>query len=305
MAAGSVLFATGTENVYDLKGTPDKQPLYKVLPIPLIAAVCGALAISGSPLFNGFVSKYILKYAFADIQPAGFLLLLASVGTATSFCKFLYFGFFKARVDVRRRPYLSMNIAMIAVSLATIILGVRAELIEVLVPHSSSLPYYSLSNIWGGLQFILYGIVVFIILRRFLDPANKPALFKKLSFVDPFFDWVGSATYVLATIANSFDKMLNIVYEDGSSSLKRVLSFEFLKVSKERAAELVLQFRESTGQTVAGDEGTEDVKVPEDGFKTYDLKGWNIKNLNISAMIMAFLLATFLIIFFSYSRYFA
>ncbi len=303
MAAGSVLFSTGTESVLELKGSPDKPYIWKLIPIPVVAGVCGALAISGMPFFNGFVSKYILKYAFADVQPAGALLMVASVGTALSFCKFLYFGFFKARAEIIRRPTFSMNVAMIVVSLATIILGVRAELIEPLLPHASSLPYYSLANIWGGFQFILYGIIVFIILRNFLDPANKPVLFQKLVFVDPFWDWFGSVTFVLAKAATAFDRYLNIIYEGGSTGLKRILSLEFLQVGKEKAYEMALQAGKLE-ETLRGDfkKVEKKKKEPREDLKIFDIKGWNIKNLNVDAMIMALLLTIFLLTFFYYFR---
>jgi multicomponent Na+:H+ antiporter subunit D len=109
MSAGSLIYSTGTGNVHDLlhqgeEGGGARQPVWKALPVAAIGAVVGALAIAGTPLFNGYVSKYLLKKAMYHGGLPETMLLVAGVGTSISFCKFVYFGFIKPRVVLRPAP---------------------------------------------------------------------------------------------------------------------------------------------------------------------------------------------------------
>ena len=75
-----------------------------------VAALVGALAISGVPPFNGFVSKAFLK-AHASTPAVYWLLVGASIGTAMSFTKFLWLSFLGGHLlgarDVLDRKILS------------------------------------------------------------------------------------------------------------------------------------------------------------------------------------------------------
>lgn len=315
MAAGSVLYAFNTENVYDLKGSPEKPPVWKVLPIPTFAAVCGSLAIAGTPFFNGFVSKYLLKYSFAEVNPAGTLLLIASVGTVISFCKFLYFGFFKARANAVRMPTFTMNLSMITVALGTILLGVYPKIIHDILPYASKLPYYTATSMWGSLQFILYGTVIFIILRKFLDPSNKPKIYKMLA-TDPFWNFLGPAAYKVANAVNWFDQNLNnfyalsskftqgIVYILGNFEKFVMAFYEFDSKNLRKAVDMSANIEDKLASMYEGSTGMSDAIISADEkFKKRKLIGWNIKNINIAAMIMAFLISMFLFVFFYYSTF--
>ena len=87
--AGSVLQASGTEDLNQLGG------LMKFMPLTAITALVASLAISGVPLLNGFVSKWML--CVAAIQGAHFapylarfaaVAILISTVTLASFIKF-------------------------------------------------------------------------------------------------------------------------------------------------------------------------------------------------------------------------
>ena len=77
--AGSMLHATGTQDLNRLGG------LMKYMPLTGVTALVGSLAISGVPLFNGFASKWAIFVA--AIQGAGsakYLAVCAAIGILTS-----------------------------------------------------------------------------------------------------------------------------------------------------------------------------------------------------------------------------
>ena len=77
--AGSILHATGTQNLSKLGG------LVKYMPLTAATALVASLSISGVPLFNGFASKWTI-YA-ATVQGsgrAGWLCLCAAIAILTS-----------------------------------------------------------------------------------------------------------------------------------------------------------------------------------------------------------------------------
>lgn len=77
--AGSLLYATGTQDLNRMGG------LMKVMPLTAITAIVASFSISGVPLFNGFVSKWsIYVAAIQGSEAAGFLAICAVVAILTS-----------------------------------------------------------------------------------------------------------------------------------------------------------------------------------------------------------------------------
>lgn len=183
MSAGALIFAVGTEDLHELhnpaekpKTAADKAALWKAMPIAFIGALVGALAISGTPLFNGYVSKYLIKSAMHGTNPAEWLLMVASVGTALSFSKFVYFGFIKGRGKVQKKLPFSMQAAIVALSASCIITGIWPQLLAPVLPHGTSLEVYSAEGIKTALLLVALGIVVFILLARTLEKEIKLTL---------------------------------------------------------------------------------------------------------------------------------
>jgi hydrogenase-4 component B len=77
--AGSMLHATGTQNLNQMGG------LMKYMPLTAITALVASLSISGVPLFNGFASKWtILVAAIRGASEARYLALCAVIAILTS-----------------------------------------------------------------------------------------------------------------------------------------------------------------------------------------------------------------------------
>ncbi len=173
MSAGAIIYATGKEDLHDLHPHTAEgrnlPPVWLTIPAAVIGATIGALAIAGGPLFNGYVSKYLLKNAMYGVNPMEWMLWVAGVGTTLSFCKFVYFGFMKSHARIIRELTPTMTIAILGASACCILFGVWPQLLSSLLPYGSSLDVYSIAGAWGALQIILTGIVVFTLIAGILD----------------------------------------------------------------------------------------------------------------------------------------
>ncbi len=227
MSAGAVLYTTGTENVHELHHphTGKQGPnLWRVMPLVAIGAIVGALAISGTPFFNGYVSKYLLKKAAYGINPVETMLLVAGVGTALSFAKFVYFGFIDAKIKTFRRPTLTMNIAIALSAISCILLGVWPDLIKSIIPYSSSLHVYSLSSAWAALRVILIGILVFILIARYMEKIKfSPRLSADYLVYTPL---TKGSLFVFSSAGRLLDSIANQIIV-GSPGVLMVLSKSF------------------------------------------------------------------------------
>ena len=171
MSAGAIIYASGKEDMHDLHGEEgDNTPaIWRYLPIALIGALVGALAIAGTPLFNGYVSKYLLKKAMHGVGPAETMLLIAGVGTSLSFCKFVYFGFIKGKARILRGLTISMRTAILTVAASCVLLGLWPQLLLAILPKGSSLSVYSWEGAWASLRIILLGVIIFAAIARVLE----------------------------------------------------------------------------------------------------------------------------------------
>ncbi|TVP84600.1 MAG: hypothetical protein EA375_06325 [Acholeplasmataceae bacterium] len=82
LAAGVIIKTYGSKKVSDVRG------VFKTMPWTALLLIVGMLSIAGAPLFNGFVSKTAVKYAFQDDMLKMVLFAIVNLGTITSFIKF-------------------------------------------------------------------------------------------------------------------------------------------------------------------------------------------------------------------------
>ena len=132
--AGSMLHATGTQDLNKMGG------LMKFMPLTAITAIIASFAISGVPLFNGFVSKWTIYVA--AVQGSGsarylpvlaVVAMLTSVLTLASFIKFFGVSFLSRTSTLvtarsaghgRLEVGWSMQLPQVALALACVLLGV-------------------------------------------------------------------------------------------------------------------------------------------------------------------------------------
>jgi formate hydrogenlyase subunit 3/multisubunit Na+/H+ antiporter MnhD subunit len=111
LCAGAVEKKTGTTDLAALGG------LARVMPLTFGGCLVSALAISGVPPFNGFVSKWLVyQGVLATGSPASFIFLVAamfgSALTLASFIKVIYAVFLGTRSEVTRGVEGAVGFAM-------------------------------------------------------------------------------------------------------------------------------------------------------------------------------------------------
>jgi len=140
LTAGSAERKAGTGEIGRMGG------LAKLLPVSFVCAIIAALAISGVPPLNGFVSKWMVYQGVVEFGQAGasglgshlwvVLLAAAVLGSAltlASFVKVLYGVYLAQRLQDEPAPAgegenLLTRIPMIALALACVVFGVAAFL---------------------------------------------------------------------------------------------------------------------------------------------------------------------------------
>jgi len=80
LSAGLLYVAYGTRDVYKIRGVLKRYPLLS------IATLMAVLGITGAPLFNGMISKYLITYGADPIMNG--VLIFMSLGTIISFVKY-------------------------------------------------------------------------------------------------------------------------------------------------------------------------------------------------------------------------
>jgi len=140
--AGSMLYATGTQDLNKLGG------LMKFMPLTGITALIASLSISGVPLFNGFASKWTIYVA--TIQASGIvkylplcaaIAILTSVLTLASFIKFFGVSFLSRSSSLVKQksaeqelevPWI-MQIPQIALAFSCVLLGIVPGIAHVMI----------------------------------------------------------------------------------------------------------------------------------------------------------------------------
>jgi formate hydrogenlyase subunit 3/multisubunit Na+/H+ antiporter MnhD subunit len=127
LCSGSVEHRAGSTDLGELGG------LAKVMPVTFASCLVAALAISGIPPFNGFVSKWMVYQGVIDTgNRAYFIFLIAamfgSALTLASFIKVIYTVFLGERSErtraVKGESSLGMQVPLIVLSLLCLIFGI-------------------------------------------------------------------------------------------------------------------------------------------------------------------------------------
>lgn len=172
MGAGAVLHTTGRRRLTDLGG------LGRAMPATLVLYMIGALAISGAPLLNGFVSKSLVVAA-AEAEHrwavAG-LLTLASVGTFLSVGLKLPSATFggPARGLTPRPVPATMLAAMTLTGALCLVTGVLPGTLYALLPFPVAWEPYTADHVVGAVELLAGTAVTFFLMKRHL--AGKPTI---------------------------------------------------------------------------------------------------------------------------------
>ncbi len=191
LCAGAVFYRIGTWDLDSMGG------LSKKMPFTTLMFLIGSLAISGVPPFNGFVSKWMLYVGSFEKEYYFFtvVLILASVGTLSSFLKALdsaFFGQLKEEYQTVKDVPLLMKIPMGTIAVVCILFGVFPRLPLTLVEKATgailntsidvgaynlgiNLEYAYWSPVMMALVFVFFIVFVWLTFRtgKAISPKSK------------------------------------------------------------------------------------------------------------------------------------
>jgi len=217
MAAGAVIYSTGTSKLSELGGLSKKMPL--VLGLYIV----GALSISGAPLLNGFVSKTMISGAMGDahLEWPILLLLIATIGTFLhSGLKLPYYTWFnerKTEFEFKVIPG-NMKIAMGIGAFFCILFGVFPQLLYGQLPYATDFQPFSVYNFVEMTQILVLAFVAFWFFKDHLNTSQtisldtdwfyrKPARIVELLFVNFPNQLFGKAEQAVYSIARSMTSL--------------------------------------------------------------------------------------------------
>jgi multicomponent Na+:H+ antiporter subunit D len=175
MAAGAVIFSTGTSKLSELGGLAKKMPL--ILGLYMV----GALSISGAPLLNGFISKTMISGAMGDahLEWPILLLLIATIGTFIhTGLKLPYYTWFRegsTEIELRSIPG-NMKIAMGIGALFCILFGLSPQLLYNQLPFVTDFHPYSVYNVVEMTQILVLAFVAFWFFKDRLNTSSSISL---------------------------------------------------------------------------------------------------------------------------------
>jgi formate hydrogenlyase subunit 3/multisubunit Na+/H+ antiporter MnhD subunit len=175
LCAGAVEHKTGTTELEKLGG------LAKAMPVTFICCLVAALSISGVPLFNGFVSKWMIYQGLISGKHVYLLIFLiaamfGSALTLASFIKVIY-SVFLGRTStvtkkIKKEVGISMQLPMIVLALLCLLFGVwyGLPLNEFIYPAVNAVPqsmgsWDSLLAVILIIGALIIGIVIYLIGR--------------------------------------------------------------------------------------------------------------------------------------------
>jgi len=180
MGAGAVLYATGSQKAHLLGG------LYGRMKGVFWLYAIGAAAISGFPLFSGFVSKEIMIESAYALQLTWVIvgLKIVSVGTFLSAgLKLAHATFFGddgpgpktndgARVTVTAIPK-TMMYGMGIFAVGSIAIGIFPPLITDLLPYATDINIFRSYKVFETAQMLAFTAAGFWLLHHFVRPKPK------------------------------------------------------------------------------------------------------------------------------------
>ena len=170
MAAGALIYATGKNRLTQLGG------LKKRLPLIFGLYTIGAMAISGFPLFSGFVTKPVILYAAESnhLDIVYVLLYLASIGTFLhTGLRLPYYAWMgkESQIPLKSLPS-GMYWAMGLAGLSCLVIGIFPGILYNVLPYDLQYHPYTAGHLWETLGLLLFSGMVFWLIKHRLKPGE-------------------------------------------------------------------------------------------------------------------------------------
>jgi multicomponent Na+:H+ antiporter subunit D len=175
MSAGAVIHATGKYKLTDLGG------IGKLMPLNLAFFYIGALAISGVPLLNGFVTKSMIisAAAYNQMPVSELLLYLSTIGTFLSIpLKLGYFMFLGPDKGIKVNNPIPQNmyVAMAGLSIICFTYGLFPNLLYDKLPFNAGYQPFTLDHIVSEVQLLVAAFAAFWIFAPGLKTKTSYSL---------------------------------------------------------------------------------------------------------------------------------
>ncbi|PKM83551.1 MAG: NADH dehydrogenase subunit [Firmicutes bacterium HGW-Firmicutes-13] len=336
MMVGAVYIHTHELDIEKVRG------MAKKLPFLAATFVIAAFGIGGIPGFNGYTSKTLIHHAIVEsfqhhgdisLFIAEKIFILTSAMTICYFIK-LFRGLFMGEVPEKYnkdyKPSLVVKLTMGIFAACIMFIGLFPQVLYqgIILPALGTFSYdhhfidHHLLHLnfftWHDIQGMLIVLAVVAVLYPLGQKFN---LFKIkfppwLSVEYSLYRIMAAAGWQICVFTQKYvDEGVNNVYTFSSALLRKLvqvtsafenylmLFYEFDAKTLRKAVDLSSNFEE---KMMLMYEGSSDIsgkmQTADKRFKRRRIIGWNIKNINIAAMIMAFLISVFLITFFIFSR---
>jgi multicomponent Na+:H+ antiporter subunit D len=207
MAIGALVYRLGKEDLTQLGGVGWKMP------VTTMAAVVGALSISGTPLFNGFASKVMIFEAARAVVPVYLLLALAAVGTFLSFFKFCYFGFLRPNEENEVKATEVPRNMVVAMSLTAgicIAIGLYPKLVISYLPFKIPFEPYTFEATFGVDQMLIVTGALFFAVRHAFQP-HKREIYDIDQLYIRFARYVYNFASVVSSLNQKFEQVLSAI----------------------------------------------------------------------------------------------
>lgn len=191
LGAGVIVAHYKTRKVTEIRGT------FQTMPVASLCMLVGCLAISGTPLLNGYTGKALVAYGLYDSLLLTWLFKFINLGTIVSFMKlgqiFFPAGDFPVRPDLpagetyrlpARKP--TWNIAMLSLAAACFLLPIFYGRLGMLV--GTEFPHVPLFNAQKYLEWAITVCVGALVIRYYIFTDRSKRALQVIREVDtPFY----------------------------------------------------------------------------------------------------------------------
>jgi len=192
LCAGIIIEKYETRNVNKIRG------VFKTMPVVSIACICAILAVTGAPLFNGAISKYLISHSANSTLTEGVLILI-NFGTQIYFVKFASI-FWGTKKDNIKRTSINRQIVLLVLGVLCLIGGLfGTQIIEML--YSVDV-YVELKEYLEKSLIYLVTLSISIALFRLGVTDNK--FFDKIRTFDASFNTIALSLPLFFTVLLSY-----------------------------------------------------------------------------------------------------
>lgn len=178
-------------NTYSIRRVTEIRGVFKRLPFISICMIIGMLSITGAPLFNGFISKTIIKYGIQESNIKTIMLFIINLGTSISFIKLsqIFFG----KSDSQRSKNINVFSSILLLATMCIVLGVYYGPITMQL-FGVDISYITVLKIDNFITYIVTLLIGYIVYKKIISKDHD--IIKKIRHMNISF---GATNFLLIT----------------------------------------------------------------------------------------------------------